>query len=185
MVQFFSTAFHYDHPWKNVIVGMWQKYPNPQCAHVISVDVLDRTIDPVTGVLRTERILGCKQAVPRWILGLIGGQEEAYMREISFVDPKTRTTTLTTVNLSLSEYMTVVERISYVPSIAFPKTRTQFRQVAEIKARAALWKSLGEKMENISLDRFKENAIKGKEGFEGVLRRLFGAEESEKAEAPS
>lgn len=47
---------------------MWRKYPNPRCSHVISVDVVDRTVDPITGVIRTERILGCKQKTPTWIV---------------------------------------------------------------------------------------------------------------------
>lgn len=178
MVQVFSTAFHYDHPWSKVQVGMWQKYPNPQCAHVISVDVVDRSVDPVTGIIRTERILGCKQSAPKWALRLLGGTEYAFVREISFLDPVTQNTTLTSVNLSLSEYMTVIERIQYTPSTAFPKTRTQFRQTAEIQARGALWKSIGDKLEVLSIERFKQNAMKGKEGFDGVLRKLFGEDTS-------
>lgn len=47
---------------------MWRKYPNPRCSHVISVDVVDRSVDPITGVIRTERILGCKQKTPTWIV---------------------------------------------------------------------------------------------------------------------
>jgi len=181
MVQYFSTAFHYDHPWANVQVGMWQKYPNPQCAHVISVDVLDRTVDPKTGIIRTERLLACKQAAPAWAVKFLGGTEDAYVREVSFVDPVTKTTSVNSINLSLCDYMTVVEKITYVPSIAFPKTRTTFRQSAEIQARPKLWKSVGDKIELLSLDRFKQNAIRGKEGFEGVLSKLFGDDSKQEA----
>ena len=56
------------HPWSNVIIGLGYKYPNPHCSHVLSVDVVDRSVDPATGVVRTERILGCKQKTPAWIL---------------------------------------------------------------------------------------------------------------------
>lgn len=56
------------HSWSHVNLGICHKYPNPKCAHVISVDVVDRSVDPATGVIRTERILGCKQAAPRWIV---------------------------------------------------------------------------------------------------------------------
>lgn len=54
--------------WAQVVVGMWHKYPNPHCSHVVTVDVLDRTVDPKTGIIRTERILGCKQKAPTWIV---------------------------------------------------------------------------------------------------------------------
>jgi len=56
------------HPWSHVVIGMWRKYPNPRCTHVISVDVVDRSVDPKTGIIRTERILGCKQKAPKWIV---------------------------------------------------------------------------------------------------------------------
>ena len=58
----------HSHEWATVTKGVWLKYPNPYSGHVVSVDVLDRTIDPETGVIRTERVLGCKQAAPRWVV---------------------------------------------------------------------------------------------------------------------
>lgn len=36
-----------------MILGMWQKYPNPATSHVISVDTIDRSVDPVTGIIRS------------------------------------------------------------------------------------------------------------------------------------
>lgn len=56
------------HPWSHVVIGMWHKYPNPHCSHVVTIDVLDRSVDPKTGIIRTERVLGCKQKAPMWIV---------------------------------------------------------------------------------------------------------------------
>ena len=56
------------HSWAHVIIGMWHKYPNPHCSHVVTVDVVDRSVDPSTGIIRTERVLGCKQRTPTWIV---------------------------------------------------------------------------------------------------------------------
>lgn len=56
------------HSWAHVIIGMWHKYPNPHCSHVVTVDVIDRSVNPSTGVIRTERVLGCKQRAPTWIV---------------------------------------------------------------------------------------------------------------------
>lgn len=56
------------HPWSHVVIGMWHKYPNPHCSHVVTLDVLDRSVDPRTGIIRTERMLGCKQKAPMWIV---------------------------------------------------------------------------------------------------------------------
>ncbi|KAG9104596.1 hypothetical protein FRC06_001063 [Ceratobasidium sp. 370] len=162
------------HSWSHVNLGICHKYPNPKCAHVISVDVVDRSVDPATGVIRTERILGCKQSAPRWIVKLLGGSEDAFVREISFVDPATARTTVTSVNLSLSQYVTVLENIVYEPVRGLDgKPQTRFSQTAEIQARMAIWRSVGERLEKFSVDRFGQNAQLGREGFEGVLRMLL------------
>lgn len=56
------------HPWSHVVMAMWHKYPNSKCTHVVSIDTIDRSVDPVTGIIRTERVLGCKQKAPIWIV---------------------------------------------------------------------------------------------------------------------
>ncbi|KAG8888118.1 hypothetical protein FRB98_008384 [Tulasnella sp. 332] len=159
------------HNWATVNHGVWQKYPNPHSGHVVSVDVLDRSVDPVTGILRTERVLGCKQAAPKWVVKLLGGSDDAFVREVSFVDPQTSRTTVTSVNLSLSQYITVLETISYEPSATHPTSKTDFRQTAEIQSRMS-WKTIGDRLEMWSVDRFSANAALGRLGFEHVLRSL-------------
>ena len=56
------------HPWSHVVIGMWHKYPNSKCTHVVSIDTIDRSVDSQTGIIRTERVLGCKQKAPMWIV---------------------------------------------------------------------------------------------------------------------
>ncbi|KAJ7042667.1 PRELI-like family-domain-containing protein [Mycena alexandri] len=186
-MHFFSQTFNYEHPWSHVVVGMWHKYPNPKCSHVVSIDVLDRTVDPETGIIRTERILGCKQKTPTWIvkvrllrqsrsmcrltpvLQIFGGSEDAFVREISFIDPTTQNATITSVNLSLSQFATCFERIQYLPA---PNNRTSFTQTAEIQARMTLWRSAADGLEKWLVQRFEQNAHLGKLGFTDVLRSL-------------
>jgi hypothetical protein len=62
------SHFPPSHPWTHVVIGMWHKYPNSKCTHVVSIDTIDRTVDPVTGIIRTERLMGCKQKAPIWIV---------------------------------------------------------------------------------------------------------------------
>ncbi|KAJ7655228.1 PRELI-like family-domain-containing protein [Mycena polygramma] len=168
-MHFFSQNFNYEHPWSHVVIGMWHKYPNAKCSHVVSIDVLDRTIDPKTGIIRTERILNCKQKTPTWIVKLFGGSEDAFVREISFVDPATQNATITSVNLSLSQFATCVERIQYSPA---PDNRTSFSQTAEIQARMAIWRTAADGLEKWLVQRFEQNAHLGKLGFTDVLRTL-------------
>ena len=92
------------------------------------------------------------------------------MREISFVDPATQTATITSVNLSLSQFATCYENIRYSPT---PDGRTVFQQTAEIQARVALWRSAADKLENWLVQRFEQNAQLGKLGFSDVLRNMW------------
>ncbi|KAI0762702.1 MSF1-domain-containing protein [Fomes fomentarius] len=179
-MHYFSQLFNYDHPWSHVVIGMWHKYPNPHCSHVVTIDVVDRSIDPQTGIIRTERILGCKQKAPIWIVKLFGGSEDAFVREVSFVDPAKQEATITSVNLSLSQFATCYESIRYTPS---PNGRTTFAQTAEIQARVALWRSAADKLENWLVQRFEQNAHLGKLGFSDVLRQLWESREQQQQQS--
>ncbi|TCD70633.1 hypothetical protein EIP91_002352 [Steccherinum ochraceum] len=177
-MHYFSQLFNYDHPWSHVVIGMWHKYPNPQCSHVVTIDVLDRSVDPRTGIIRTERVLGCKQKAPIWIVKLFGGSEDAFVREISFINPATQDATITSVNLSLSQFATCYENIRYTPS---PNGKTSFVQTAEIQARVALWRSAADKLEHWLVQRFEQNAQLGKMGFTDVLRSMWEAKDGQHA----
>ncbi|KAF8649719.1 hypothetical protein AX16_005491 [Volvariella volvacea WC 439] len=181
-MHFFSQAFNYDHPWSHVVIGMWHKYPNPKCSHVVSIDVIDRSVDPTTGIIRTERVLGCKQKAPGWIVKLFGGSEDAFVREISFVDPATQSATITSVNLSLSQFATCYEQIRYLPVSG---DRTSFTQTAEIQARMALWRHAADGLEKWLVQRFEQNAQLGKSAFTDVLRALWEERHGAHAHAPS
>jgi len=169
-MHFFSQSFTYDHPWSHVVIGMWHKYPNSKCTHVVSIDTVDRTIDPETGIIRTERVLGCKQKTPGWIVKLFGGSEDAFVREISFVDPATQNVTITSVNLSLSQFASCFEQIRYSP---LSPHQTEFSQTAEIQARMAVWRSVANGLEKWLVQRFEQNAQLGKMGFTEILRNLW------------
>uniref|UniRef100_A0AB74UL73 MSF1-domain-containing protein n=1 Tax=Neonothopanus gardneri TaxID=1069186 RepID=A0AB74UL73_9AGAR len=169
-MHFVNQVFNYDHPWSHVVIGMWHKYPNPKCSHVVSIDVVDRSVDPETGIIRTERVLGCKQKAPKWIVKLFGGSEDAFVREISFIDPKKQNAIITSENLSLSQFATCLEKIQYTPSSPH---QTAFSQTAEIQARMALWRSAADGLEKWLVQRFEQNAQLGKMAFTDVLRRLW------------
>lgn len=105
-----------------------------------------------------------------------GGSEDAFVREISFVNPATQEATITSVNLSLSQFATCYENIRYSPTT---DGRTMFHQTAEIQARMALWRSAADKLENWLVQRFEQNAHLGKVGFTDVLRRLWEAKQQQ------
>ena len=107
---------------------------------------------------------------PILITQLFGGSEDAFVREISFVDPATQNVTITSVNLSLSQFATCYEQIRYTPVSAY---QTEFTQTAEVQARMALWRSAADGLEKWLVQRFEQNAQLGKTGFTEVLRNLW------------
>jgi PRELI-like family len=58
-----------------------------------------------------------------------------------------------------------------------PANKTDFSQDAKITALCGGWQKVKAKIEDASVERFRENAKRGREGFEAVLemsRRVFG-----------
>ena len=110
---------------------------------------------------------------------LFGGSEDAFVREISFINPATQEATITSVNLSLSQFATCYENIRYAPSAN--GRHTSFHQTAEIQARMALWRSAADKLENWLVQRFEQNAHLGKVGFTDVLKNLWEAKQQQLA----
>ncbi|EPQ27758.1 uncharacterized protein PFL1_04895 [Pseudozyma flocculosa PF-1] len=172
MPRTFTSETSFPYPWLHTARGVWYKYPNPHATHVRSVDVLDQSICPRTGKLRTERILGVQQNAPRWAAKLLGGGEETYVREVIMLDPISNTVEMSSTNLSLSQYLLVKEYITYTPSAT--GHATDFRQKATIECRGlqGVLASAARKVEDWSFGRFGDNAAKGRLGMMEVLKGL-------------
>jgi len=178
----FSNAETFNYSWEEVSTANWRKYCpwNEKSTHVVAVDTLSRTVDPATGILRTERLITCQQSAPAFLKKMMGGaMEESQVLETSYVDPANKTVTMVSANLTLSNLISVQETVIYKPLNAH---QTQFTQEAQITALCGGWQRIKNSIEDTLVKRFRENAIKGKEGFEAVLemsRRVF-AEERER-----
>jgi len=174
----FSNECTFDYSWEEVSTANWRKYCpwNDKSTHVIAVDTLSRYIDSETGILRTERLITCKQSAPKWLNSLMGGNETSHVFETSYVDPESKKVTMTSQNLTFSNILSVQETVVYQPLSA---TRTQFVQAAKITALCGGWQRVKNAVEDASVTAFSDNARKGKEGFEAVLemsRRVFREE---------
>ncbi|RAO64000.1 uncharacterized protein BHQ10_000012 [Talaromyces amestolkiae] len=175
----FSSDCTFDYSWGEVSTANWRKYCpwNDKSTHVKAVDTLSRAIEPSTGILRTERLITCYQSAPKWVLNLFGGSEVSYVYEVSYVDPITKKVTMCSTNLTWANVLNVRETVTYQPSQSLPDKQTDFRQEAKITALCTGWQKMKNKLEEVSVERFRENAKRGREGFEAVLemsRRVFG-----------
>ncbi|KAF2461738.1 protein MSF1 [Lineolata rhizophorae] len=183
----FSSETEFEYSWDEVSTANWRKYCpwNEKSTHVIAVDTLSRSIDPDTGVLRTERLITCSQSAPKWLQPFLGGHEMSHVHETSYVNPTARTVTMCSTNLTWSDLLSVRETVTYRPSPGAPHSSTRFEQNAQITALCGGWQKVRNGIEQFSVERFQQNATKGKEGFEMVLemsRKVF-AQEREKARA--
>ncbi|KAG5359182.1 Protein UPS2 [Yarrowia sp. C11] len=174
-MKFFDSRHFFNYSWEQVSIANWKKYPNEVSTHVIAVDVLRREVDPNSGVLRTERLITCKQSIPKWLLALVGGEEVSYVREVSEVDPKARTVVMRSTNMTMNNLLLVFETCTYSADPENPATKTVFDQEAQITAFAS-WKRICNKIEDWTVERFGQNAIKGKLGFEGVLQKVANSD---------
>lgn len=177
-MKIFQQNTEFDYSWEEVSTSNWRKYGpwNEKTPHVIAVDTLSRTVDPETGILRTERLITCKQSAPKWVKQLLGGQDTSLVYETSYVDPVAKKVTMCSMNITWSDLLNVRETCIYQPSNASPDHKTTFHQRAEITALCGGWQKIKNSIEQFTVERFQQNAVKGKEGFEMVLemsRKVF------------
>lgn len=168
-MKLFTNSYDFNYPWANVTEANWKKYPNEVSTHVIAVDVLRRELTDDNRVLLTERLLTCKQKVPQWIMMLLGGTNISYIREISTVNLNDKSLTMRSCNLTYSNILQVYETVVYKPHPDDPENITKFTQEAQITAYGALSR-ICNKVEDWSVQRFCDNAHKGKMGFDCVLK---------------
>lgn len=176
----FSNTVTYNYSWEEVSTANWQKYGpwNNKSEHVTAVDIISRSVDDKTGVLRTERLISCKQSAPEWMKPIIGSMDESLVYEASYVDPTNKTLTMVSQNLTWSNLINVQEEVVYRPN---GKGQTDFTQTANITALCGGWQRIKNSVEDAMITRFRENAVKGREGFERVLEMSRKAFAEEKA----
>ncbi|KAM3075221.1 hypothetical protein ACMFMF_005898 [Clarireedia jacksonii] len=122
MVKFYESSFSYDYSFPAVTLAYFLRYPNPHSTHVLSTDVISRTVDPSTGRLRTVRIHRKSSRLPSAVLKLLpksvlgnvrGGRSESYILETSEVDIKEGWMKTDSRNLDWTGILSVVEKQAF------------------------------------------------------------------------
>jgi len=110
---------------------------------------------------------------------IMGGDDVSLVYETSYVDPRAKSVTMCSSNMTFSDILSVRETVVYKPCPTNPANKTVLDQHAKIMAMCGGWQKIKNKIEEFSVDRFNQNAIKGREGFEAVLamsRKVFAME---------
>ncbi|KAH3940068.1 hypothetical protein HBI56_218590 [Parastagonospora nodorum] len=174
-MKYFQQTVDFDYSWEEVSTSNWRKYGpwNEKTPHVIAVDTLSRTVDPATGILRSERLITCRQSAPKWVTSILGAQDLSMVYETSYVDPVAKKLTLCSMNMTMSDLINVRETCIYQPTASSSATApsTTFTQRAEVTALCGGWQKIKNSIEQFTVERFQQNAANGKEGFEMVLEK--------------
>ncbi|KAK9504326.1 hypothetical protein O3M35_010686 [Rhynocoris fuscipes] len=165
-MKIWTSEHTFNHPWETVAQAAWRKYPNPMNPAVIGTDVIDRKV--VEGVLVTHRLVSSKWGFPRWVQSLIGPANICYASEHSIVDPKTRSMTLKTRNLTFGKYVAVDEMVHYEPH-PDDKGKTLLRQEAVVTVEGV---PLSNYMEDLLTNTIMSNAGKGRLAIEWVIGKI-------------
>jgi len=119
-MKFYESAFDYNYSFPAVTLAYFLRYPNPYSRHVLSTDVIDRYVDPVTKRLHTTRLHLKKSKVPAGILKLLprglagpGGATRSYVLEKSTIDVQEGWMETESKNMEWTGILKVVERQTY------------------------------------------------------------------------
>ena len=99
------------HAWSAVALAFFVRYPSPFAAHVLTVDTLDRRIDPETLAVHTTRLLLKRGAVPRWVpRSVVSGRTDSWVLESSVVDVRGCVLETVTRNIDHRVVLDIVDR---------------------------------------------------------------------------
>ncbi|GJJ09561.1 hypothetical protein Clacol_003784 [Clathrus columnatus] len=96
-------------PWATVTLAYFLRYPNPYASHILSCDVISRSITS-EGHLKTCRLLLKKGVLPNWARKFVA-RPEAWVVEESEVDLEGKVVRSVTKNLNHVKVLQVVEKL--------------------------------------------------------------------------
>ncbi|NWW51006.1 PLD3A protein, partial [Pedionomus torquatus] len=156
------------HPWDTVIKAAMRKYPNPMNPCVVGVDVLDRSLDN-QGRLHSHRLLSTEWGLPSIVKAILGTSRTlTYIEERSVVDPVEKKMELCSTNITLTNLVSVDERLVYTPHPENPE-KTVLTQEAIITVKGI---SLSSYLESLMANTISSNARKGRDALEWVISKL-------------
>eukprot|EP01116_Phalansterium_solitarium_P007113 TRINITY_DN19606_c0_g1_i1.p1 TRINITY_DN19606_c0_g1~~TRINITY_DN19606_c0_g1_i1.p1 ORF type:complete len:224 (-),score=19.87 TRINITY_DN19606_c0_g1_i1:383-1054(-) len=157
----------YQHPWSEISYAVWRKYPNPSRPDVLSIDILDRNLDPETGILRTRRMVTMKGPLPSWMERIIGRTSVCHFIEDSEINPKTQTMTLKSRNVTLEQVILMEESCSYTAH----ENGAWTKMGLEGKVTSFSF-GVASRIEDFLTGMFKQNAHKGRDIMEQACAKI-------------
>ncbi|KAM6277391.1 PRELI domain containing protein 3A isoform 1-T1 [Spheniscus humboldti] len=155
-MKIWSSEHVFGHPWDTVIKAAMRKYPNPMNPCVVGVDVLNRSLDN-QGRLHSHRLLSTEWGLPSIVKAILGTSRTlTYIEEHSVVDPVEKKMELCSTNITLTNLVSVDERLVYTPHPENPE-KTVLTQEAIITVKGI---SLSSYLESLMANTISSNARK-------------------------
>ncbi|KAL7875137.1 hypothetical protein SRHO_G00061070 [Serrasalmus rhombeus] len=165
-MKIWSTEHIFSYPWETVIKAAMRKYPNPMNPSVVGVDVLDRNLDK-NGRLHSHRLLSTEWGLPGVVRAILGTNRTiTYVKEHSIVDPQEKKMELCSTNITLTNLVSVDERLVYRPHPENPDV-TILTQEAIITVKGV---SLSSYLEGLMAISMSANARKGWDAIEWIIK---------------
>ena len=96
--------------WPIVTLAFFLRYPNPYASHVVSCDIISRSLTP-NGTLTTKRLILKRGVLPKWAPKGIISRAESWVIEESEVDPFGKMVNCTTKNVDHVKVIQVQESV--------------------------------------------------------------------------
>ncbi|KAI8905265.1 hypothetical protein PhCBS80983_g04779 [Powellomyces hirtus] len=166
----FETSHLFPHPWSLLTSANFQKYPNIHSPHVLTVDILSRSLHPTTGHLHTERLISVTNTSsgPAWVRALLPISDICFFHETSILDVRNQHFEATSTNLSMRTFLTLEETVKMRPG----EGGTVFTQTAVVNARGVL-SCAARFVEEGAVRSFTNNSAKGRAGLQTVVDALL------------
>ncbi|KAF9066088.1 PRELI-like family-domain-containing protein [Rhodocollybia butyracea] len=159
-MKYHSQSFFYDDPWAIVSLAYFLRYPNPYASHIISCDVISRSVSP-SGNLHTTRLILKRGSLPRWAPKGIISRAESWSTHWE------KTLRCTTKNLEFTKVMKMEESV-FIRQTEEGKTI----QTTEARVFSGFGWGLTKRIESHGLNRFKAHVQRSREGVSVILNLI-------------
>lgn len=168
-MKIWTTEHVFNHNWENVVQSQFRKFPNPHSTAVLGTDVIDRHVDPATGILHSHRIITSDWGLAPWVQRLIGANRECYAHEYSSVNPTSRLMEMKSINLTFCSFVNMKEQMSYFPHPKEPSSKTLMRQEMIVTVQGVPLTSF---MESLIVNTVSASAAKGRQAIDWVVEKI-------------
>ncbi|XP_065914290.1 PRELI domain containing protein 3B-like [Dysidea avara] len=165
-MRIWSSNFVFEYPWDQVVQAAYRKYPNPYNPKVIANDVVERKVS--CKKIFTKRLLTMNWNLPYLVKKIVGDCGFLHGNEQSWLDLSEKTLVLRTQNISLTNLITIEEKLTYSTDPADPN-KTLLEQCAVIRVIGIPF--LQGTLEDMTVRNFESTSTNGRQAIIDIIEK--------------